>query len=48
MVSDNLDDGELFLSEWLTKERCLRFISSRDHCQRPSPLQISDASLAGF
>ena len=33
---------------WLTDERCLCLISSRDHCQRFSPSQISDTPRAGF
>ena len=37
---DDDDDDELFLS--LTDERRLRLISKRNHCQRSSPLPISD------
>ena len=33
---------------WLTDERCLRLISSRDHCQRFSLSQISNTPQAGF
>ena len=33
---------------WLTDERCLRLISSRDHCQRFSLSQISNTPRAGF
>ena len=33
---------------WLTDERRLWLISSRDHCQRFSPSQISDTPRAGF
>ena len=33
---------------WLTDERCSRLISSRNHCQRFLPSQISDTSQAGF
>ena len=33
---------------WLTNQRCLVFISSQDHCQRSSPLQISDMLRSGF
>ena len=32
----------IVFGEWLTDERCLGFISSRDHCQRFSPSQISE------
>ena len=35
-------------AEWLTDERRLRFISSRDHCQRFAPSQFSDTPQAGF
>ena len=41
-------DNELFLAEWLTDERRLRLISSRDHCQGFSPLLIFDMPRAGF
>ena len=34
--------------EWLTKEWHLCIISSRNHCQRFSPLQIFDMPLAGL
>ena len=33
---------------WLTDERRSRIISSRNHCQRFLPSQISDTSQAGF
>ena len=39
---------ELFFAEWLTDERCLRLISSRDYFQRFSSLQIFDTPSAGF
>ena len=38
----------IVFAEWLTDERCLRLISSRDHCQRFSLSQISDTPQAGF
>ena len=36
------------VSEWLTDERRLRLIFSRDHCQRFSPSQVSKTLQAGF
>ena len=38
------DDEELFL--WHFNERHFNVISSQDHCQRSSPLQISDMPQA--
>ena len=45
VMSDD-DDEELFL--WHFNERHFNIISSQDHCQRSSPLQISDMPQAGF
>ena len=41
---DNDDDDEFFLrnAEWLTDEKRLQLITSRDHCQRFSLSQISE------
>ena len=38
----------IVFAEWLTDERRFSFISSRDHCQRSSPSQISGTPRAGF
>ena len=40
-------NGMVF-GEWLTDERRLCLISSRDYCLRLSPSQISDTPRAGF
>ena len=36
------------VAEWLTDERRLRLIFSRDHCQRFSPSQVSKTLQAGL
>ena len=41
------EDDELFLC-MVDRRNAFSFISSRDHCQRSSPLRISDMPRAGF
>ena len=38
----------IILKEWLTDERRLHLVSSRNHCQRFSLSHISDTLRAGF
>ena len=44
---DDDDDDELFCG-MLDQQKRFSLISSRDHCQRSSPLRISDMPQAGF
>ena len=43
--SENFDD---FFCGMVDQRKAFSLISSRDHCQRSSPSQISDTLLAGF
>ena len=44
---DDDDDDELFCGMF-DRGKAFRLISSREHCQRSSPLGISDTPRAGF
>ena len=45
---DDDDDDKLILAKLLIDKRRLSLISSRGHCQRFSPSQISDTSQTWF
>ena len=42
-----MDDDELFC-DMVDQRKAFSLISSQDHCQRSSPLRISDTPQAGF
>ena len=45
---DDDDDDELFFCGMIDWRKAFSLIFSQDHCQRPSPLRISDTPQAGF
>ena len=47
-VDDDDDDDELFFCGMIDWRKAFSLIFSQDHCERPSPLRISDTPQAGF